>query len=115
VRVVIVDDNPLLLGALRRFLARHCELEVVSGAEEARELIARWPPDVIVADLRLGNELHAGLRVLESARDAVPNARRVLMTGAVPPPQANAIAHQIVQKPMEPREFLLALGITPDE
>ena len=114
-RVVIVDDNPLLLGAMRRFLARHCELEVVAGAEEARELIARWKPEVIVADLRLGHDALAGLRLLEAAREMIPEARRVLMTGAVPPPVASTLAHQIVQKPMEPREFLLALGLTPDE
>lgn len=113
-RVVIVDDNPLLLGALRRFLAPHCELRVVVSADEARALLEEWKPDVVVADLRLGPDPTAGLRVLEAARDMLPDARRVLMTGAEPPVRAHALAHSVVQKPMEPREFLLALGL-PDQ
>jgi hypothetical protein len=51
--------------------------------------------------------------VLEAAREAAPLARRVLMTGSVPPPQAHALAHHVVQKPMEPRDFLAVLGIKP--
>ena len=110
-RVVIVDDNPLLLAAMRRLLAPRCVLEVVSTAEEARALLGAWMPDVVVADLRLGSDPAAGLEVLRAARETAPAARRVLMTGAVPPPAAHTLAHHVVQKPMEPRDFFAALGI----
>lgn len=110
-RVVIVDDNPLLLGSLRRLLAPRCSLELVSNAEEARELLRRWTPDVVVADLRLGNDRAGGLEVLRAARETAPQARRVLITGATPPPAAHALAHHVVQKPMAPRDLFAAVGL----
>lgn len=57
IRVVLVDDHPIVRSGLRAVLATRPELEVVGEAgsgEEALAVIADTAPDVVLADLRLG-------------------------------------------------------------
>ncbi len=60
VRVVIVDDHPVVRSGLRALLSGQPSLEVVgeagSGAE-ALDVAAETKPDVILCDLRLGEGL----------------------------------------------------------
>jgi two-component system LytT family response regulator len=56
VRVLIVDDEPLARGALRRLLAAH-DVEIVGEAdsrETARAEVARLKPDLLLLDIELG-------------------------------------------------------------
>jgi len=66
-RVLVVDDEPQLLRALRINLrARHYEADVAATAAEALARAARHPPDLVILDLGLpdldGMEVIAGLR-----------------------------------------------------
>ena len=57
IRVVLVDDHPIVRSGLRAGLAARLELEVVGEAasgEEALGVVAATSPDVVLADLRLG-------------------------------------------------------------
>jgi len=57
IRVVLVDDHPIVRSGLRAVLAARPELEVVGEAasgEEALGVVAATSPDVVLADLRLG-------------------------------------------------------------
>lgn len=57
VRVLLVDDHPVVRAGLRALLASHDEVEVVaeaSSGEEAVALAATAKPDVVLMDLRLG-------------------------------------------------------------
>lgn len=57
IRVVLVDDHPIVRSGLRAVLAARPELEVVGEAasgEEALGVVAATFPDVVLADLRLG-------------------------------------------------------------
>lgn len=56
-RILLVDDHPVVRAGLRALLASHDGLDVVaeaSSGEEALELVATECPDVVLMDLRLG-------------------------------------------------------------
>ncbi len=56
VRVLIVDDHPVVRRGLRSFLETHPELEVVGEAgdgQEALRMVATGEPDVVLLDLHL--------------------------------------------------------------
>jgi signal transduction histidine kinase/CheY-like chemotaxis protein len=81
-RVLVVDDDPLVLRAVRRSLASEHEVVAVASGDEALEHLTRGARfDVILCDLMMpgvsGMELHA-----ELTRVAPDQAERlVLMTG----------------------------------
>jgi DNA-binding NarL/FixJ family response regulator len=56
VRVVVADDQPLMLGALSMCLAAQADIEVVGEASDglqAVEQARRLQPDVVVMDIRM--------------------------------------------------------------
>ena len=60
IRVLIVDDHPVVRSGLRALLGGEPGLEVVGAAAsgaEALELAASTNPDVVLCDLRLGEGL----------------------------------------------------------
>jgi two-component system, OmpR family, KDP operon response regulator KdpE len=66
-RVLVVDDEPQILRALRINLrARHIDVRLAATGAEALRIAARYPPDLVVLDLGLpdldGVEVIAGLR-----------------------------------------------------
>jgi DNA-binding NarL/FixJ family response regulator len=70
IRVLIVDDHPVVRSGLHALLAQKPDLEVVgqagSGAE-ALEVVAATAPDVVLCDLRLGEGLD-GVEVTRELR-----------------------------------------------
>jgi CheY-like chemotaxis protein len=97
-RVLVVDDDPLVLRALQRGLSGF-DVRVAAGGEAALAALDTDPPDLVLCDMLMpdlsGEELHARVRgrsheladrfvfmtggmATEHARaflDAVPNAR----------------------------------------
>ena len=58
IRVLLVDDHPVVRSGLRALLAGEPSLDVVGAAataEEALQLVATLDPDVVLSDLRLGD------------------------------------------------------------
>ncbi|UNK70103.1 response regulator transcription factor [Microbacterium sp. H1-D42] len=56
IRVLIVDDDPLVRSALSHFVARDPEVDVIGQAENGREAIAfleRDLPDVVMMDVQM--------------------------------------------------------------
>ena len=56
IKVLIVDDSPLVRSILTRVLGGHKDIEIVGGAKdpyEARELIINFRPDVIILDIEM--------------------------------------------------------------
>ncbi|MBM4470145.1 response regulator [Rhodococcus hoagii] len=82
VRVLLVDDHPVVRAGLRALLASHDGVDVVaeaSSGEEAVALAGSTEPDVVLMDLRLGAGLDgAGATARITAADNPP--RVVVLT-----------------------------------
>ncbi|WP_243229684.1 response regulator transcription factor [Microbacterium sp. CIAB417] len=56
IRVLIVDDDPLVRTALAHFVARDPEIDVIGQAEDGREaigIVERDRPDVVMMDVQM--------------------------------------------------------------
>ncbi len=65
IRVAVVDDHPLVREGTAALLAAEPDLEIVGTAgtlDEASALVASSGPDVVILDIRLGQD--SGLRLL---------------------------------------------------
>lgn len=81
-RVLMVDDEPKVLRALRRLLRREAfEVVTTDSPEEALRLLREGPYAVVLADQRMPNL--EGTRLLEKAREISPDTVRVILTGHV--------------------------------
>jgi DNA-binding NarL/FixJ family response regulator len=72
-RVLLVDDEPALLGALRRVVERACPMAVVVYASDAQTAI--WQLEttairLVVTDLTMHGNVLAGLSVVRAAKAA---------------------------------------------
>jgi DNA-binding NtrC family response regulator len=110
-RVLIVDDEPSILAALRSVLARtlpEANVQIVETAEEAIEWLEKNAIDIIVSDLRIGKG--NGLDVLRRARLAQPLAVRILMTAYPAEADAKRVVNDVhldhfLAKPFHMQEF----------
>jgi len=110
-RVLLIDDEPQLLRALRINLSvRGYDVDIAETGKAALEVAAQHPPDVVVLDLGLpdmdGIEVLAGLRGWLSAPVIVLSAR----TDSSDKVEAlDAGADDYVTKPFGMEEFLARL------
>jgi DNA-binding NarL/FixJ family response regulator len=84
VRLILVDDHPIVLGGLQQLLQRQADFEIVAAcpdAESAMAAIKKGPPDVLVLDLRMPST--NGLQFLRRLSDAGLSCRTVLLTAAI--------------------------------
>jgi DNA-binding NtrC family response regulator len=79
-RILIVDDEDLILDALRRQLHSCFNVATATGAKEAINLImSQGPYAVVVSDLRM--PAMDGVTLLYLIRQIAPNTVRILLTG----------------------------------
>ena len=79
--MLLVDDYPRLLVALRRLLEASCEVVgSVSSGREAVDTVTTLKPDVVVLDLTLP-DLN-GLEVCRQIKQIAPETHVVLLTAA---------------------------------
>ena len=113
-KVLIVDDHPIVRAGLRRLLAAQPEAEVWEAAsgKEALSAFKRHRPDLVVLDLNLPDI--GGLEIITRLKIADPAARIVVLsmhddqihvTRAL---QAGAAGY--VSKNIPPEELLEAIG-----
>lgn len=83
-RILLVDDMPLVLGALQRGLQRHgYEPALADSARGALEQLQREPFAVLVSDYKMPE--HDGLWLLAQTRLLCPDCHRVLISGGPVP------------------------------
>lgn len=95
IRVAIVDDHPALREGTASLLAREPDIDVIAlvgTLDEIRALLAGpEPPDIVIQDIRLGEE--SGLRMLAGEASASePHGPRIILWTAYDYPQYAAFA-----------------------
>lgn len=81
VTVLVVDDHPLFVAHLLRFLGTEPRIEVAGVAHQAEEALAMsqaLQPEVILLDLSMPGQ--SGLDVLPRLREVVPAAYIIVLT-----------------------------------
>ncbi len=72
VRVLVVDDNALILDLLMKGLASHCQTSAAADGADALLKIVDDPPDLILCDYRMvgldGRQLYEKLRARQQTR-----------------------------------------------
>jgi CheY-like chemotaxis protein len=72
VRVLVVDDNALILDLLMKGLAPHCQTSAAADGADALLKIVDDPPDLILCDYRMpgldGRQLYEKLRARQQTR-----------------------------------------------
>ena len=72
VKVLVVDDNNLILDLLTKALAPHCDVHAASDGGDALLKIVDDPPDLIVCDYKMsgldGRQLYEKLRARQQTR-----------------------------------------------
>ncbi len=83
-KILIVDDDPNLLAALRRRLGRKYHVTTVISAEDGlSEIEDQGPYAVVLSDQRMPGL--DGVSFLRRLRFQVPDTIRILLTGNVDP------------------------------
>ncbi len=114
IRVVIVDDHPVVRKGLTVFLSNEPDIEVVGSAvdgEESLALVAETAPDIVLMDLSM-----PGIGGIEATRRLVaarPDVRIMMLTSfggherMVQALKSGAVGY--VVKDMAPAELLAAV------
>jgi len=107
-RVMIVDDEPIVGKRLTPALAKHgFEVESFVDPKEALDRLREQPFDIVVTDLRM--EEIDGIGVLEHVMSSCPGTRVILITGYATVEVAREAlvkgAFDFIAKPFKPKEL----------
>jgi len=103
-RLLIVDDEPRILSALKRCLRREdFEIETAENAAAARRVLETGTVDVVLSDHKMPGE--SGVELLAWVARTQPKTARILMsgwTGEIPEPAlAAARLFEVIAKPWD--------------
>jgi CheY-like chemotaxis protein len=113
-RILAVDDEPMMTRAVVRMLKPSGHVVSVAGSgEEALEKLAEQTFDVVVSDMGMGSGMN-GWDLADAIKQRWPDVRFMLATGwgaAIDPGQARAAGVEaVLSKPYHPQELLAALA-----
>lgn len=81
IRILIVDDHPVVRHGLRSLLAGHPDLDVVGEAEDGAEVLPRLgaqDTDVVLLDIQMKGQ--SGIEVARRVRGAYPSVKVIILT-----------------------------------
>lgn len=81
IRVVVAEDQAMVLGALAALLALEPDIEVVAQARDGAEALAalaRHAPDLVVSDIEMPGL--GGLELAAAVRDRHPQVKVIIVT-----------------------------------
>lgn len=112
-RILLVDDDPYVLRALRRLLlgARPgWEIDMTESGDAALGLVEGRTYDVVVTDLHM--PVVDGAALLERLKSEQPSVMRVIHSSHVEslgPERSQELAHAVVVKPGRPDELVIVV------
>ena len=118
-KVLLVDDEPKLIAALRRRLSLDFNIVTANGGPEALEMIDKDPDiAVIVADMQM--PVMNGIELLRAVKTRAPSIRRLMLTGNSDQDTAIAAVNEggvmrFFRKPCDNDELKAALRQALDE
>jgi two-component system response regulator DevR len=81
IRILVVDDHPIVRQGLRSLLSAYAELQIVAEAaspQQAIEAAVRHNPDIVLLDVRLPGA--SGVEVARQLQRECPSASVILLT-----------------------------------
>jgi two-component system response regulator DevR len=81
IRILVVDDHPIVRQGLRSLLSAYSELQIVAEAgspQQAVEAAVRYGPDIVLLDVRLPGA--TGVEVARQLQRECPTANVILLT-----------------------------------
>jgi DNA-binding NtrC family response regulator len=113
-RLLIVDDDPGMIRALKHELAgQPYEIVTASSADEALPMMEQLKPEVVVSDFQMPGM--PGTRLLMHASTIIPHGGRILITGspslgmAMDAINLGAVSRLFI-KPFSPALLIRAIG-----
>lgn len=109
IKIMFVDDDPNILDGLRRLfrgMRDEWEMSFADGGEQALQLLAAKPFDVIVSDMKMPKI--SGADLLKEIKRRSPSSIRIILSGHSDPQmtmQAVGPTHQFLSKPCDPEEL----------
>lgn len=111
--LLLVDDEPSVLNALRRLFRMHgYQVLQATGGAEGLALLREAPVDLVISDMRMPEM--DGANFLEQVRQAWPDTARILLTGYADIGSTIAAInrgeiHRYIAKPWDDPELLLVV------
>ena len=78
-RILIVEDEPVVLEMLRSFLSMSHEVATATGGTDALRIVPVFQPDVVLTDLMMPDM--SGADLLDALRQASVTVPVILMSG----------------------------------
>lgn len=112
-RILFVEDNPILLQLYSVMLKGQTEWEVaaVDGGQAALQLMETAPFDVVVSDMRMPGM--DGVQLIHEIKQRYPHTLRIILSGLSDQKEIAAClaeTHQFLAKPFTPKALLATLG-----
>lgn len=111
-RVLLVDDDPFVLRAVRRLLCKYWNVEVASNAEVAAMMLATHRFHAIITDFDM--PMYNGIWLLTQVALNYPATRRVLLSGSEPdmllPHVRSGLVQRYLTKPANPDGLMACLN-----
>jgi DNA-binding NtrC family response regulator len=120
-RVLVIDDDIVVLGAMMRLLEEHVTVEVALGAEAALEHMIKAREngkifETVIVDFTMKGPNGAWL--LRNVRDKFPDCERILVSGHSYMDLANfldpGLVHRFLEKPLDFDDLIEAVSAETD-
>jgi two-component system response regulator RegA len=115
-KVLFVDDDETILSGYHAGFCRTHHVFTATNAQTAVAIVDSQRPDIVVLDLRIGNDW--GITLLRRVRLRLPDAKIVLVSGFVSVATAvsavRAGADHVLPKPTSAGQLLRELAAAPE-
>ncbi len=112
-QILFVDDEPMVLEAMRRMLRdkrNEWEMGFAASGQEALEFLSKGKFDMLISDMRMPGM--NGAQLLNEVRNRFPGVIRIILSGQTDQEAVMKLvlpAHQYLSKPCDPETIKLTI------